>query len=111
MYNTYRNIDPDIILINSHGKKNSEKIKLFNYTVYQKNNQDTPHDGIAIAIKRNIQHKIHDSFQENFLEIEINCPTGPIIIGTCYLPPRRPIFPLADMLKLRLDRFVDDREW
>lgn len=34
LYNTYQSEDPDIILINLHGRKTEEKIKLFNYIVY-----------------------------------------------------------------------------
>ena len=58
--NIYNEIDPDLLLINSYGVKNDEKIKIFNYTVYQSNKLDERNNGCAIAIKRNIKHRIRE---------------------------------------------------
>ena len=35
----YNEINPDLILVTSHGYKNEEKIKIFNYIVYKAINQ------------------------------------------------------------------------
>ena len=48
--NMYRQYDADIILLNSHGNTDTENIKLFPYTVHQRNMTQTQHDGVAIAI-------------------------------------------------------------
>ena len=98
--NNYRDSDPDVILINSHGQKDCEKVKLFGYKVYQSNKSGEMNDGIAIAVKGNIKHKIIDDFEEEFMATEIDTPTGPIIVATAYLPPRRPLPPHPDLIRL-----------
>lgn len=50
-YNIYKDYDPNIILLNEHGNKSTEKIKLFGYQVHQ-NMTEEQHDGVAIAIKK-----------------------------------------------------------
>ena len=90
LYNMYRAADPDIILINSHGNKQTETIKLFNYAVYQNNPTDNINDGVAIAIKRSIPHKIIDTLDEAFMAILVDTTLGPICVATGYQPPRRP---------------------
>lgn len=100
LYNIYRTIDPDIILINAHGKKNEETIKLFNYNVYQRNTRNENNAGVAIAIKRNIDHQIIDDMEEDFLALKIMTSLGPLIIATGYLPPRHPIIPINNFLRL-----------
>lgn len=58
------------------------------------------HDGVAIAIKKNINYKLIDNFEEEVLAIQITTTQGPIIIATVYSPPRRPQLPANDLLKL-----------
>lgn len=100
LYNIYRNIDPDIILINAHGRKNEEIIKLFNYNVHQRNTRNENNAGVAIAIKRNIDYQIIDDMEEDFLAIQIMTTLGPLIIATGYLPPRHPTIPINNFLRL-----------
>ena len=50
--NTYRYLDPHIILINSHERTNEEKIKIFNYTIVQSNNTNTMHDEVTLDGRR-----------------------------------------------------------
>ena len=84
----YDEIDPDLMLINSHGVLNDEKIKIFNYTVYQSNKLDGRNKGFAIAIKRNIKHRIRDKFHSDLLSIELDTDIGVTEIVTSYVPPR-----------------------
>lgn len=100
LYNTYRVTDPDIILINEHGQKTNEKIKLFNYDVYQSNKSNEYNDGVAIAVKTNIEYKIIDDFNQEVMAIKLNSSIGEIIIATTYLPPRRSYLPVEDFLRL-----------
>lgn len=100
LYNTYRLIDPDIILINEHSLNNDKKIKLFNYDVYQSNKTNEQNDGVAIAIKRNLKHKLIDDFTSEILAINVTTTIGEITIATIYLPPRRPYLPANDVLRL-----------
>ena len=58
--NTYRKIDPDIILLNSHGNQNDDKIKIFNYNINQCNSTGESSDGSAICVRRNIPYEIID---------------------------------------------------
>lgn len=98
--NIYRTIDPDIILLNEHGQKDSEQMKIFNYDVYKSNKSGELNDGVALAIRKNITHKLIDNFNEETIAIRIYTTKGDIIIGTTYLPPRRPYLPANDILKL-----------
>lgn len=98
--NIYKCIDPDIILINEHGQKENEHMKIFNYDVYKSNKSNELNDGVAIAIRKSIKHKLIDNFNEETLAIKIYTTIGEIIIGTTYLPPRRSYLPANDLLKL-----------
>ena len=92
--------DPDIILLASHGQANSSKIKIQHYKCYQRNKEGVRNDGVAIAIKRNLHHKILDDFDQEFLAVEVDTTKGPVVFATCYLPPRRPYIPYPDLLYL-----------
>lgn len=94
--NTYRQFNPDIILINSHGLKDTEKIKIPGYRTHQRNITGENMDGVAIAIKTNIKYKIVDDFISETLAIETDTSDGTITIATTYLPPRRPYTPHPD---------------
>lgn len=72
LHNIYQSIDPDVILINAHGMKEDQRIKLFQYIVYQKNTTNELHAGVAIAIKRTINHTIIDDLEEDFLALKIH---------------------------------------
>lgn len=97
--NIYKTIDPDIILINEHGQKIIEQMKIFNYDVYKSNKSGELNDGVALAIKKTIKHKLIDDFNEETLAIKLHTTIGEMIIGTSYLPPRRPYLPAADLKK------------
>ena len=94
--NIYKEINPDIVLLNSHGTKTNEEIKLFGYITHKINNNNELHDGSAILVKSDIMHKIKDDFLTDILQITIETNTGPINIATTYLPPRRPYLPFPD---------------
>lgn len=100
LYNIYRSLDPDIILLNAHGRKDTERIKLFNYNVYQRNVQNENNAGVAIAIKRNVEHEIIDDLDDDFLAVKIITTTGPLIVSTGYLPPRHPTLPINNFFRL-----------
>ena len=56
--NLYSQHNPDLILLNSTGQKNNERIKIMNYNVYQRNKEGEDSAGVVVAVKRNIQHQI-----------------------------------------------------
>ena len=96
LYNLYRTLDPDILLLNSHGVKDEENMKIFGYSIHQKNITGA-NDGAAIAIKEGIRHKVIDGMIDSTVAIEIETARGPIILATMYCPPRRPYLPLQDI--------------
>lgn len=98
LINYYSEEDPDIILINSHGIKNEEKIKIHNYYVYSRNIRNEANDGAAIAIRRNLKYKMGDNCIDNYLDVTIQTTLGEICIATGYQPPRRPWLPLQNFL-------------
>lgn len=98
--NIYRSLDPDIILINAHGLRNSERLKIFQYNIYQRNASNELHAGVAIAVKIGIKHQIIDDLEEDYLALKIETSLGPIIIATGYQPPRNPQLPMHTILRL-----------
>ena len=101
LINTYQHINPDVILLNSHGLPNHEYIKIPGYTCYQINRTGELHAGVAIAVKRKIQHKIHDDFRfSDTLSIKLPTTLGAINIATSYIPPRDGCLMFPDIYKL-----------
>ena len=98
--NLYFAYDPDIILLNATGIKDEVPIKIFNYNVHQKNKEGEDHAGVAVAIKKGIAYNIIDDFQEDVLAIKVETNKGPVIVATCYDPPRRAYFPTEDISRL-----------
>ena len=98
--NLYMQTNPNMILLNSTGIKENERIKIFNYNIYQKNKYNEDNAGVAIAIKRDLIHQVLDDFEEDVLAVKIDTAKEPIIVSTAYRPPRVVDFPLADVLKL-----------
>ena len=95
--NSYRTIDPDIILINDTGLADRDRIKLFNYNVYQQNKTGERSDGCAIAVKKGIAHRhIDRNFDEEMLAIVVESDGGDILVSTGYFAPRHHVFPLED---------------
>jgi len=75
-------------------------LKIFTYTVYSSNKSQERSDGVAIAIKNDIPHKIINNFTSDLLAVEVNTPQGPIILATLYIPPRRQYILEPDILQL-----------
>jgi len=96
----YLTEDPDVILLNAHCLQNDEIIKLFGYSVYQRNILNKGDAGVAIAVKRNLKHRVIDDFTEDFLAVELYTDRGSFVLGTAYMPPRRPQFPYPDIMKI-----------
>ena len=98
LYNTYRHINPDIILLNDIGQ--AAKVNLQGYYTYQKNKDNLVHGGVAISIKKQITHKIIDDFDSDMLGIEVSTILGPVIISTAYRPPAAPYLDVIDLNKI-----------
>ena len=88
LINVYNEINPDVILINSHGNKTNEKIKIFNYVTYQSNRLEERNNGCAIAVRVGIKHRIREHFYSDILSIELDTNLGVIKLVTSYVPPR-----------------------
>ena len=69
--NYYQKEDADVILLNATGLPNMERIKIYQYNTYQRNNAATEHAGIATAIKNSINRRILDDFAGDVLAIRI----------------------------------------
>ena len=70
--NIYQKLDPHIIVINSHGLTNEQPLKIFNYIIHQKNFDDSPHNGTAIAIRKDIACKIEEDFETDLIAATID---------------------------------------
>lgn len=97
--NHYLTLRADVILLNSHGRKNDEPIRIFGYTVYQRNSRQQGGDGVAIAVKSDLAHVVIDDFREEVMAIRLDTQLGPVVVATAYLPPRRAYVPYPDLLR------------
>lgn len=101
LINTYTHEQPDVILINSHGLPDHQELKIPGYTCYQKNRTGQLHAGVAIAVKKAIQHKIHEDFHfSDTLSVKLMTTLGPINVATSYIPPREGCLMFPDFYKL-----------
>lgn len=78
--NLYIKENVDIILINSHGCSAENRINIFGYNIYQRNREQELNNGVTIVIKKNIKHKLDDSYNSNTLSVEIETNSGPLIL-------------------------------
>ena len=62
--NIYMRHNPEVILLNSTGVKENSIIKIFQYNVYQRNVRNEAHSGIAIAVRRDVQHRLLDDWKQ-----------------------------------------------
>ena len=69
--NVYLKINPDVLLLNSTNVINNEEMKLYNYNIYKKNISNERNAGIAIAVRKNIKHRIDDNFNSDVLSVKI----------------------------------------
>lgn len=100
MRNTYQTLNPDIILVNSHGETNPRNIHIKWYTASLKNTFQEMHDGSAVLIKTNSKLKMKDEFLTDVTEIKLETLMGTTSIAATYLPPRRPYLPFPDFHQL-----------
>ena len=96
----YQTENAEIILINSHGARNNETIKIYNYNIHQVNTINEIHNGVAMGIRRDIKYKLIDSFESDMFGITIETTLGPIHIVTTYIPPRCPYLHYPDFYKI-----------
>ena len=98
--NQYLEIRPDIILLNSHGRKDDEAIKIYPYRFYQQNRSGESSDGVALGVRHDLAHKLIHDFTSEMLAITIMTTHGEVTIATCYLPPARAYLPQRDFYRL-----------
>ena len=99
LYNTYRLINPDIILLNDTGDC---YIAMPGYRVYKscKTKDKVQGCGTAIAIRDNIAHYMLDDFETDLIAVKLITVDGPIIIATDYIAPREGYVHYPDYIKL-----------
>ena len=100
MIHAYKQLNADIILINSHGTPNNEPMKIHGYAVHRRNTTNSNTDGTAIAVKNTIQHRLIDDFISDTLAVQLETTTGKIILATLYQPPARNYIPTPDFIHL-----------
>ena len=99
--NSYRILDPDVVLMNDSGLADDWRVKMFNYNILQSNKSGELHDGCIIAIKKRLKFtKIEKRWDCEILAVRMETERGDLVIATGYLAPRHQMFPLADFLCL-----------
>lgn len=96
----YRHLDPDTLLLNSHGLKDEETLRIQGYKTHKINRSRDLLDGSAILVKQYISYNLTENFITDMLAIQVDTIKGPINIATTYLPPRRPYLPFPDVHKI-----------
>ena len=92
-------MEPEIILINSHGNDNENKIKMFNYDVIQSNSTGERNDGSAICVKKGISYQQLESLSPDTLAIRIQLDHEQLLITTFYSPPRKENLPIQALTR------------
>ena len=87
--NIYTELNPDIILLNSLSLIDNHKPKIPYYNSHYSNKDNTYHNETAIAIKHNIQYRLHDDVHSDLLAITVTTRQGPITISTLYDRPKK----------------------
>ena len=87
--NTVRTENVDIVLLNEHGIKPKEEIKLIGFNIYKTNTLEERRCGCAIGVRKNLVYRIREDYYSDILSIEIETSLGPIIVATTYIPPPR----------------------
>ena len=95
--NSFREVDPDVITINSHGSGGN--LRIWGYSVVAKGAAEL-HDGWAIAVRRNLRFRVLDLSEDGILAVQLQTEDGPLVIATYYRPFRRDELPMVDMLGL-----------
>lgn len=99
--NTYRQFDPVILLLSSHGLTDDARIKVLGCRVHQRNASSEPSDRVAIAVRCRLYCRVEDSFLSETLAVAVdtfdNSPGGRHVLSpalTTFSPsPRLPQAP------------------
>ena len=95
----YRTVNSDIILINSHGLRNDEDLKIPSYRVSQQSDVRSSRWGCdSFSTQHEIKKKLSIG-PTGLLKIEVPAEYDSIIIATHYLPPRCQDGLLTDILQ------------
>ena len=100
LYNTYRQLNPDLILLNETGQSSIRLPGYKTYTSVKEGKNKRSGYGTAIAIKEHLVHLHMDDFDTDMIAVKIFTPDGPIIIATDYIPPTHGFIHYPDYLKL-----------
>ena len=101
LHSKYREINPEIILINDHSLLDSDfPLKIQHYTVYTSIKRNEIHSGTAIAIKSNIKHTLKDDFISDLLSVKVETRLGPVFMATDYILPKIGFLTFSDYAKL-----------
>ena len=85
----YSKVNADVILLAHTGLEMEDRLKMPPYITYKTKNISGPFAGVAILIKPGISHEvIQKPFYEDTIAVRIDTTTGPIILATCYHPPK-----------------------
>ena len=86
-----------MILLNSTGVTDQNRIKIFNYNVISRNTLNEMHAGVVVAVRGDLKYRIVDDFTDDVLGVQLETLRGHIMIITSYSPPRRNYIPIAEI--------------
>ena len=87
----FKSLDPHI-LINAHGCREREGIKIHNYSISKKNRTNDAHDGVAIGVRRDINF-IQVPLQD-MMAVRVKLAHEEVVVATGYCPFRRSSLPI-----------------
>ena len=99
---SFLNLDLDVFLVAHTGLldtgEKQELLRMNPYTCYQHNPTGNFYAGVGICVKKNIKHKrVTHKFHHDTIAVQIETPTGPIILATNYHRPDLGYLPSEDL--------------
>jgi len=112
----YRDLGPDVILLNStchgarkaRGKSQTEvTVRIEGYTCYESRDTGVVADGWAIGVRRGLPHKVLWG-DDGMLGVEVSLVIGPVRLYTTYIKPRDSVPPadLLDVMRRNIPTFL-----
>ena len=95
----YGLLNPHIILINSRGCRADQDLTIFNYIIQRNNITNAQHDGVALAVRRDVPYKRIENLRE-MLAVKIEVEHEEVVVATGYCPFRRMSLPVLDIFNI-----------
>ena len=95
--NFYGKENPDVILLNSTGITDRDKITIYNYNVTSRNLLNEAQVGVVVAVCKDLHYRVVEDFNDAILGVQLETTRGSVMFLTNYSPPHRNCIPAAEI--------------